>query len=141
MNLGDKIKNLRKEGNLSQEQLAEKLNISRQAISKWESGKAYPDIENLKMLKSIFNITIDELVSDELIIDKEVSSKSGLELEENLEDSEDEKEDSTESLIVGGFIIGIGIGVITGDFMWGTAAAFIGLGVGELIKVIKLYKK
>ena len=62
LNLGENLKKLRKEYNLSQEQLAEKLNISRQAISKWESGKAYPDIDNLILLRDIFNTTIDDLV-------------------------------------------------------------------------------
>ena len=61
MNLGENLKKLRKEYNLSQEQLAEKLNISRQAISKWESGKAYPDIDNLILLRDIFNTTIDDI--------------------------------------------------------------------------------
>ena len=69
MNLGENLKKLRKENNLSQEQLADKLNISRQAISKWESGKAYPDIDNLILLRNIFNTTIDDLVLREDKVD------------------------------------------------------------------------
>ncbi|HBG5344311.1 TPA: helix-turn-helix transcriptional regulator [Clostridioides difficile] len=53
MNFGDNLKRLRKERNLSQEQLSEMLNVSRQAISKWESNKTYPDIENLMLLSHI----------------------------------------------------------------------------------------
>lgn len=64
----DKLKMLRKEIDLTQEELAEKLNISRQAITKWESGDGIPDIENLKQISIFFNTTIDELVKE----DKEV---------------------------------------------------------------------
>ena len=64
MNLGERIKALRKQNNLSQEQLAEKLNVSRQAVSKWESNTAYPDISNLILLREIFGVTLDYLVID-----------------------------------------------------------------------------
>ena len=66
-NLGfnNKLKELRKEKNISQEQLAKELNISRQAISKWESGKAYPDIDNLILLRKIFGVSLDELIMEE----------------------------------------------------------------------------
>lgn len=60
-----KLKMLRKESKLTQEQLAEKLNVSRQAITKWESGDGVPDIENLKQISKVFNITIDELIKEE----------------------------------------------------------------------------
>ena len=76
MNLGEKIKRLRKENNLSQEQLAEKLNVSRQAISKWEANKAYPDIENLILLRKIFDVTLDDLIIDENNIKSEYINKS-----------------------------------------------------------------
>lgn len=64
MNLGERIKALRKQNNLSQEQLAEKLNVSRQAVSKWESNIAYPDISNLVLLREIFGVTLDYLIID-----------------------------------------------------------------------------
>lgn len=51
MNFGKNLKRLRKERNLSQEQLSEMLNVSRQAISKWESNKTYPDIAKLMLYK------------------------------------------------------------------------------------------
>lgn len=62
--LNEKIKNLRKQNNLTQEQLAEKLNVSRQAITKWESGAGQPDIGNLKAIAQVFDISYDELLSD-----------------------------------------------------------------------------
>ena len=53
---------LRKQANLSQEDLAERINVSRQAISKWERGEAYPDIENLIALSKLFDVSLDFLV-------------------------------------------------------------------------------
>ncbi len=62
MTLGEKIKDLRKKTNISQEQLAEKLGVSRQAVTKWERDLGLPDIENLKAIATLFNISIDELL-------------------------------------------------------------------------------
>ena len=53
---------------MTQEQLAEKLYVSRTAVSKWESGKGYPNIESLKCIADVFGITIDELLSGEELI-------------------------------------------------------------------------
>ena len=64
----EKLQTLRKEKNLTQEQLAELLFVSRTAISKWESGRGYPSIESLKMLSIFFNVSIDDLLSGEEII-------------------------------------------------------------------------
>jgi transcriptional regulator with XRE-family HTH domain len=64
MTLGEKIKSARKSAGLTQEQLAEKLIVSRQAITKWESDKGLPDIENLKRLSKLLNISIDYLLDD-----------------------------------------------------------------------------
>ena len=63
MNLSDRLQALRKSHGLSQEQLAEKLDVSRQAISKWESGQANPDINNLLKLSSIYEVSTDYLLS------------------------------------------------------------------------------
>lgn len=65
MNFEEKLKLLRKESNLTQEELAEKLCVSRQAITKWESGDGLPDIDNLKVISELFNTSIDELVKEE----------------------------------------------------------------------------
>lgn len=64
----EKLKMLRKESNLTQEELAERLNVSRQAITKWESGDGTPDIENLKQISILFNTTIDELIKENKIV-------------------------------------------------------------------------
>ncbi|MDU7954642.1 MAG: helix-turn-helix transcriptional regulator [Clostridium perfringens] len=141
-NLGfdNKLKELRKEKNISQEQLAKELNISRQAISKWESGKAYPDIDNLILLRKIFGVSLDELIMEEEEKVEEDNSKQELiESSEKgiFEDMDSEAEEFSVNLILGGFIIGIGIGLVTENFMWGTAGAFIGMGIGYLLESVK----
>jgi len=64
MTLGEKIKEARKNMGLSQEQLAEKLCVSRQAITKWESDRGIPDITNLKALARLLDVSIDYLLDD-----------------------------------------------------------------------------
>lgn len=64
MKLGEKIKALRLEKGLSQQELAYKLYISRQTITKWETNKSLPDIPKLKMLSVFFDTSIDNLLSD-----------------------------------------------------------------------------
>lgn len=64
--LGERLTQLRKAHNLSQEQLAEKLGVSRQAVSKWERDEAAPDTNNLIMLAKIYGVTIDELLNADL---------------------------------------------------------------------------
>lgn len=64
MKFGNKLSKLRKEHNLSQEQLADKLEVSRQAVSKWESGQSYPDMDKIIILCKLFNCSIDELIND-----------------------------------------------------------------------------
>ena len=62
MTFGKKLSILRKQLNLSQAELAERLNVSRQAITKWENEIGLPDLDNIKKLSSIFNVKIDELL-------------------------------------------------------------------------------
>ena len=64
MTIGQRIRNTRIEQNISQESLAELVEVSRQTISKWENGAAYPSGENLTALSKIFHIPIDALVND-----------------------------------------------------------------------------
>ncbi len=62
--LSDKLFQLRKKSGLSQEQLAEKLNVSRQSISKWESGASTPEVEKLITISEYFGVTLDYLMKD-----------------------------------------------------------------------------
>lgn len=64
MNLGEKIYKLRKEKGLSQEALAEQINTTRQAVSKWENNQGYPETEKLILLSNVFEVSIDYLVKD-----------------------------------------------------------------------------
>lgn len=65
MEFNEKLQELRKRKGLTQEELAEKLFVSRTAISKWESGRGYPNIESLKAISKFFSVTIDDLLSGE----------------------------------------------------------------------------
>ena len=65
MTLGQKLKEIRKRFGLSQEQLAEIMNVSRQAITKWENDTGLPDVSNLQELSKVFGITVDYLLNDE----------------------------------------------------------------------------
>ena len=62
--IGQRIKQARLAKNLTQEDLAEKLNVSRQSVTKWESGKSLPNLENIKEISNIFSVSIDLLVGD-----------------------------------------------------------------------------
>jgi transcriptional regulator with XRE-family HTH domain len=62
MKLGDNIQFFRKKEKLSQEELAEKCNVSRQAVTKWEAGESIPSIEKLITLTEIYDVSLDELV-------------------------------------------------------------------------------
>ena len=64
MTLGEKLKAARKKAGLSQEELAKKVSVSRQAITKWENNKGIPDVENLKALAALFDVSVDYLLSD-----------------------------------------------------------------------------
>lgn len=72
MNFSDKLYALRKKSGLSQEQLAEQLNVSRQAISKWESGHAVPETEKLLVISEYFEVSLDYLMKDSQIEDSSV---------------------------------------------------------------------
>lgn len=72
MTFGDKLKSARKSAGLTQEQLAEKLLVSRQAITKWESNRGLPDIENLKQISLALGVSLDYLLDDGKRIDLSV---------------------------------------------------------------------
>lgn len=77
MKFNEKILDLRKKKGLSQEELGRELNVSRQTISKWESGQSYPDFEKLVLLSDFFELTLDELMKDIDVQDiKEKNHKS-----------------------------------------------------------------
>ena len=79
MKFGDNLKLIRKNKNMSQEELAEKVNVTRQSVSKWENGEAYPEMNNILELCKIFNCKINDLVhtdmSDITSLDEEIVMK------------------------------------------------------------------
>ena len=65
MTFGEKIKEARKESGLSQEQFAEKMNVSRSAVAKWETDKGMPDVNNLKIMAQLLNVSVDYLLDED----------------------------------------------------------------------------
>ena len=76
MEFNEKLQELRKKNNLTQEELARSLFVSRTAISKWESGRGYPSIDSLKAIAQFFSLSIDELLSSDEVIKMAQDRKS-----------------------------------------------------------------
>ncbi|PHF49039.1 transcriptional regulator [Bacillus pseudomycoides] len=95
MNLGPQLKKFRESKNFSQEDVARKVGVTRQAVYKWESNKSYPDIDNLILLSELFEVTIDELIKGSEDVREELDKKD----KDECEDDDDENDF--------GFFIGI----------------------------------
>ena len=78
MSFSENLKQIRKEHHLSQEELAELLDVSRQAVSKWEQGQGYPEVEKLLLLSSKLNISLDALMDIEINRDAKTKSENRL---------------------------------------------------------------
>jgi len=76
MSFSENLKQIRRENHLSQEELAELLDVSRQAVSKWEQGQGYPEVEKLLLLSSKLNISLDALMSVEMNCDAGVKNEN-----------------------------------------------------------------
>ncbi|CAJ2233179.1 helix-turn-helix transcriptional regulator [Companilactobacillus paralimentarius] len=130
MKVHEQIRKYRKQYNFSQEELADKIYVSRQTISNWENGKSYPDIENLLILSTLFHITLDELIKGDI----EVMRK---ELDNHVMD-----------VWTGVMLIFLVLGVVTGipltyALSWwgfGITIVLLVIGMGASIKV-ELIKK
>ena len=95
MNLGSQLKRFRESKSFSQEDVARKVGVTRQAVYKWESNKSYPDIENLILLSKLYEVTIDELIKGSEDAREELDQKD----KNECEDDDDENDF--------GFFIGI----------------------------------
>ena len=93
VNLGERLQRLREEKNMSREDLAHEMNVSRQAVYKWENNKGYPDIENLIKLSEVYNITLDELIKGDRSFQRKIET--------------DSKKHTAEDILDAGFVIGI----------------------------------
>lgn len=82
MEFNEKLQTLRKQKGMTQEELAEVLFVSRTAVSKWESGRGYPNIESLKQIAKIFSVTVDELLSGDEILT--IAEQEGAKKEQNI---------------------------------------------------------
>ena len=76
MELGQRLKDLRSKNNITQEEFADRLYVSRQTVSSWENDKSYPDIHSLLMISEIFNISLDDLVKGDIEIMEEKINQS-----------------------------------------------------------------
>lgn len=65
MNISEKIKKIRDDEKLTQEQFAEKIYVSRNTVAKWETNRGYPDIQNLITISEVFNVSLDDLVKED----------------------------------------------------------------------------
>lgn len=79
MNIGARIKKYREKQNISQDELALKIFVSRQTISNWETNKSYPDIKSLTMLSNIFHVTLDDFIKGDIEEMKRIVSKEKIE--------------------------------------------------------------
>ena len=79
MEFGKQIKKLRQEAQLSQEELAERIYVSRQTISNWENDKSYPDVNSLVLLSETFQISLDKLIKGDIEVMKGVIQKEEIE--------------------------------------------------------------
>ena len=85
MKINEKIMKLRKKAGLSQEELAEKLSVTRQTVSKWELGTINPKMDKIQEMSKIFNVTLEELTNEEEIIKEKEESENKVNLEKNNE--------------------------------------------------------
>lgn len=96
--LGDNLYTLRKQKGISQDEFAEKLGVSRQAVSKWERNEAYPDTENLIAISRFYNISIDDLINKSLSSEDAAVDNSSIDTtKERIEhDCDDDDDDDDE---------------------------------------------
>lgn len=87
MSLGQRLKQVRVEKGFSQADVADFLNISRQSISRWETDKSYPDIDNLVELSKYYEVSIDELLTETKVLQQEINQKTE-QMNKNIEEIE-----------------------------------------------------
>ncbi len=118
MNLGTQIKKYRSALNLSQEELAEKIFVTRQSVSNWENDKTYPDVKSLLMLSELFEISVDELIKGDVnAMKKEINEQERAEF----------RKDSTyfTSLYVMTLVLPLLLSKLLGWIGWGIWAVIV----------------
>jgi transcriptional regulator with XRE-family HTH domain len=111
MEFNNKLYELRKQKGLSQEELANRLNVSRQTVSKWEVGESSPDMEKLVAISELFDISLDELVLDKAVKKEEASEQVvKSELHSDIKEhvlAEDNKKKAKKGLKIAGIVLGV----------------------------------
>ena len=113
MEFNNRLYSLRKQKGLSQEELANRINVSRQTVSKWEIGDSTPDMEKLAALSDLFGVSLDELVLEKGTVESSPLSKKAEiidELEEKLL-TEDNKKKAKKGLKIAAIVMGIVVGI------------------------------
>ncbi|WP_328253105.1 helix-turn-helix transcriptional regulator [Priestia megaterium] len=136
LKLGEQLQRLREAKNMSREELAQQMNVSRQAVYKWENNKGYPGIQNLLKISEIYETTIDELIKSDSIFQDKIN------IDEN------KKKDDDDEILHPGFYIGIGIiflgiflGLIFGNLIISTALNIVGTLIICFYKdILKLFR-
>lgn len=90
MTLGSQLKKVRIEKGFSQSDVAGFLNISRQSISRWETDKAYPDLDNLVELSKYYEVSVDELLTETKVLQKEINEKTK-QMKKNIDEIEEKQ--------------------------------------------------
>ncbi|MDO5794287.1 MAG: helix-turn-helix domain-containing protein [Turicibacter sp.] len=121
MLLGEKLRKLRIARKLSQEQLADELRVSRQAISKWELGESIPDTENLISLSKFYGVSFDYLLLDELNVSNELEIK---------------RQPHSSVFVLG--ISGLIIGLIVSFILWITYQSMLMVSLGLIIQIVSV---
>lgn len=130
MTLGEKIQQIRKARALSQEQLAEQLNVSRQAVSKWELGESVPDIDKIIQLSKVFQVSTDYLLHDKIDSDADIpavkTSNDSLKKQYNMR--------TLFVVTTGTIIIGLFMSIVA-QFTWQT---LLSISIGFIIQIISI---
>nr|WP_307872077.1 helix-turn-helix domain-containing protein [Priestia megaterium] len=139
--MGNQLQRLREAKNMSREELAQQINVSRQAVYKWENNKGYPDIQNLLRLSEIYETTIDELIKNDPTLQRKIDNNQ-----------DESKELDDEEMLNPGFYIGIVIiflgiflGIALGNLILSTFLNIIGTLIicfyKDMLKFLKNIKK
>lgn len=124
MNFGDKLIKLRKKEGMSQEELGDKLGVTRQTVSKWELGQTTPEMDKLKDISTLFNISVNYLVNDNYGETEE--SRKDLNEPEGGKSAMDEKQNGTRKILLIVAVVIIGIGLLAGIFNYAIFKNFFG---------------
>ena len=120
MEFSEKLLTLRKAKNLTQEELAEKLNVSRQSVSKWESGQAVPELDKIVAISAVFDVTTDYLLKSSEIDDLSVKTEMLEKQQEQMLAREQRQQKIRECVLYGVviYLVFFAIGLVEQNFYW-----------------------